>query len=61
MQGQGTSFTLMFGSTKSLLTWIAGVLVAAVIAILSVIFAIEVYLALQDPAEPLPAPAEDRR
>lgn len=50
---------LVFGSTKSSLTWIAGVLVAAVIAILSVIFAMDMYLALQDPAEPMPV--EDRR
>jgi hypothetical protein len=42
----------MFGSTKSLLTWIAGVLVAAMIAILGVIFAMEVYLALEDPGKP---------
>jgi hypothetical protein len=48
----------MFGSTKSLLTWIAGVLVAAAIAILSMIFAMDVYLALQEPAEPVPI--EDR-
>jgi hypothetical protein len=41
----------MSGSTKSLLTWIVGVLVAAVIAILSVIFAMEVYFALQEPGE----------
>ena len=52
---------LMFGSTKSWLTWIAGVLVAALIAILGVIFAMEVYLALQYPAEPVPVPIEDRR
>jgi hypothetical protein len=51
----------MFGSTKSLLTWIAGVLVAAAIAILSMIFAMDVYLALQEPAEPVPVPIEDRR
>jgi hypothetical protein len=51
----------VFGSTKSLLTWVAGVLVAAVIAILSVIFALDVYLALQEPAERLPLPVEDRR
>ncbi|MGA2999322.1 hypothetical protein [Bradyrhizobium sp.] len=61
MQRQRTSFRLMFGSTKSLLMWIAGALVAAVIAILSVIFAMDVYLALQDPAEPVPVPIEDRR
>jgi hypothetical protein len=51
--------TLVFGSTKSLLTWIAGALVAAVIAILGVIFAMDVYLTLRDPAEPVPI--EDRR
>jgi hypothetical protein len=39
----------MLGSTKSLLMWIAGVLVAAVIAILGVVFAMDVYLALEDP------------
>ena len=39
----------MLGSTKGLLMWIAGVLVAAVIAILGVVFAMDVYLALEDP------------
>jgi hypothetical protein len=44
----------MFGSTKQLLMWVGGVIVAAVIAILSMIIAMNVYLALQDPAEPVP-------
>ena len=43
----------MFGSTKSLLMWIAGVLVAAAVAILSLIFVMDVYLALQEPVEPV--------
>jgi hypothetical protein len=43
----------MLGSTKSLLMWIAGVLVAAVIAILGVIFAMDVYLVLDDPVKPM--------
>jgi hypothetical protein len=49
----------VFGSTKSLLTWIAGVLVAAAVAILSMIFVMDLYFALQQPAEP--APIEGRR
>ena len=44
----------MSGSTKSLSTWIAGVLVAAVAAILSVIFVMDIYLTLQERAEPMP-------
>ena len=44
----------MSGSTKSLLSWIAGVLVAAAVAILSVIFVMDIYLALQEPSEPVP-------
>jgi hypothetical protein len=43
----------MLGSTKGLLMWIAGVLVAAVIAILGVVFAMDVYLALEDPVKPM--------
>lgn len=49
----------MFGSTKGLLTWIAGVLVAAAVAILSMIFVMDVYLALQQPVKS--APIEGRR
>jgi hypothetical protein len=49
MQRERTSFRLIFGSTKSLPMWSANALVAAVIAILSVIFAMDIYLALQDP------------
>jgi hypothetical protein len=49
----------MLGSTKRLLTWIASVLVAAVIAIQSMILAMDVYLALQEPAEPVPVLIED--
>jgi hypothetical protein len=48
----------MFGSTKDLLIWIAGALVAATIAFLSVIFATDVYRDLQVPAEAVPV---DRR
>ena len=51
----------MSGSTKSLLRWIAGVLVAAAVAILSIVFVMDIYLALQDPAEPVPVLVEDRR
>ena len=44
----------MIRGSKSLLTWIAGVLAAAVIAILSVIFVMDIYLALEKPSEPAP-------
>ena len=36
--------------SKSLLTWIAGVLVAAVIAVLGVIFMMDIYIALKNPS-----------
>ena len=39
----------MSGSTKSLLAWTAGVLVAAVVAFLSMIFVMEIVRALQEP------------
>ena len=51
-----TSLLVMRGS-KSLLTWIAGVLVAAVIAVLGVIFMMDIYIALQEPER---APIERR-
>ena len=50
----------MLGSSKELLMWIVGGVIAVVIAILSMIFAMEVYFALQEPAEPVPV-LKDRR
>ena len=47
----------MMRGSKSLLTWIAGVLVAAVIAVLGVIFMMDIYIALQEPER---APIERR-
>jgi hypothetical protein len=43
----------VFGSTKSILNWTAGVLVAAAIAVLSLIFVFDIYITLQQP-EPTP-------
>jgi hypothetical protein len=40
-------------STKSLLAWIVGVMVAAAVAVLSVIFVMDIYLAVQEPTEPV--------
>jgi hypothetical protein len=51
----------MFGSTKQLFIWVGGVIVAAAIAILGMIFAMDVFLALQEPAERVPVLIEDRR
>jgi hypothetical protein len=60
MQRQGAGCALMLGSSKELLMWIVGGVIAVVIAILSMIFAMEVYFALQEPAEQVPV-LKDRR
>ena len=49
---------VMSGSTKSLLHWAGGVLVAAVVAILSIVFVLDIYIALQ---EPEPVSVDSRR
>jgi hypothetical protein len=40
-------------SSRSLLRWIVGVLAAAALAILSMIFVMDIYLALQETTEPV--------
>jgi hypothetical protein len=43
----------MFGSTKELLMWIAGMLAAAGIAILAVLYVVDHFIAPHDPTDPL--------
>lgn len=43
----------MFGSTKELLMWIAGMLVAAGIPILAVIYLVDHFIAPHDSSDPL--------
>jgi hypothetical protein len=43
----------MFGSTKELLMWIAGMLVAAGITILAVIYLVDHFIAPHDSSDPL--------